>query len=78
MPIIDSIAAVAILRSLGTGKSHAVRNLPMRTDAASLGRLEVGQAIYTGPGTPSHRIAPYPLREKPYLSDCQGHCMEAT
>ena len=40
----DSIAAVAILRSLGTGKSHAVRNLPMRTDAASLGRLEVGQA----------------------------------
>ena len=44
MPIIDSIAAVAILRSLGTGKSHAVRNLPMRTDAASLGRLEVGQA----------------------------------
>ena len=50
VPIIDSIAAVAILRSLGTGKSHAVRNLPMRTDAASLGRLEVGQAIYTGPG----------------------------
>ena len=36
---IDSIAAVAILRSLDTGNSHAVRNLPMRTEAASLGHL---------------------------------------
>ena len=36
---IDSIAAVAILRSLDTGNSHAERNLPMRTEAASLGHL---------------------------------------
>ena len=40
----DRIAAVAILRSLDTGNSHAVRNLSMRTEAESLGRLEVGQA----------------------------------
>ena len=41
---IDSIAAVAILRSLDTGNWHDVRNLPMRTEAASLARLEVWQA----------------------------------
>ena len=40
----DSIAAVAILLSLDTDNSHAVRKLSMRTEAASLGRLEVGQA----------------------------------
>ena len=75
--LMDSIAAVAILRSLGTGKSHAVRNLPMRTDAASLGRLEVGQAAL-GQGLKPTKLRPCSLRGKSYLSDCQGHCMEAT
>ena len=72
----DSIAAVAILRSLGTGKSHAVRNLPMRTDAASLGRLEVGQATL-GQGLRHTNCAIFSSRKALFVR-LQGHCMVAT